>query len=287
MSDRLGLVQTRGRFEAFARHAELTPGAAARCRICDKNAQSTPMNLHLLPSLAMAARAGPSKGSEIQALEAQNPPEGTPFSLDDLILTEIEYRGKALYAKIRIDEAEGAEALQQRFKQGEEGRGRCTLVSKVQRRKSSANQATDTEWRLTCCYGKHDKRDRQAACDTTPQFLQSSNDRSGGALDKESQGPAPEGGKKARRKKAEWGDSIKLGCTYAVNVKQAAGDNSVLLIRVSQRDHVGDSGQAVHADRSSPHLSTELRDWVWEKLCANMPTKSILAGVAALCDGVC
>lgn len=123
-----------------------------------------------LTDFAMSARAskGPSKGSEIQALKAQIPPDGTPFSLDDLHLTEIDYRGKALYAKVAIDEGEGAEALLQRFKAGEEERGRCGLLRKA------LNRGKEAEWRLTCCYGKHDKLARKDACDAIPGFLESS-----------------------------------------------------------------------------------------------------------------
>lgn len=237
----------------------------------------------------MSGAPAPKKGAEIQALDAQPVPGTASFSVSDVDLTEIEYRGVAKYAKLSLGEGEDAKAVLQRFKQGEEARGQCTLVCKPQTRGSR-------EWRLTCCYGKHDKRERQLACESGPDLLHGVNSQQltpvpdgapaagqrGLAQGAEAAGAG--GAKPQRRKKTQMGDSIKLGCAYTVNVKET--EDNCVLIRVGNGEHVDAQGVAVHADRGAAHLSEELKDWVYEKLAANVPTKSILAGArgAPCCD---
>jgi hypothetical protein len=70
-----------------------------------------------------------------------------------------------LVRKLRI-EGETADQLLARLVKGEEDRGGCTLICKKSRQRDNAQ-----DWRLSCCFGDHDKSAQKAAASVGQPLL--------------------------------------------------------------------------------------------------------------------
>jgi hypothetical protein len=117
------------------------------------------LSVSLLLAFAHPATMAPQTAKQHFAnLLIQVPPK-EHFCLLEINLKFIEYRGKAWYAKLRI-ERETVDQLLALFVKGEEERGGCTFVCRSKQREKSVD---GQEWRLNCCFGDHDKSARKAA----------------------------------------------------------------------------------------------------------------------------
>jgi hypothetical protein len=223
---------------------------------------------------------------QIATLPIQVPPQ-EHLSLNAVNLTCIEYRGKGWYAKLQI-ERETADQLVERLVNGEEVRGGCTFVCKKRQR----NKAQ--EWRLSCCFGEHDKSARKIAASAGPPLLvkavegTASNIPGVAAVRKvqdhvgEKQEDNP-GVKKDRRKKVAAGQSIKVGCKFTFSLQTKDSEPGVLLVRVCEKEHVDANGQPAHPHRMCPNLSEDTKDWVYEKLLSGTPARTIIDGTIFSC----
>jgi hypothetical protein len=217
---------------------------------------------------------------QIARLPVQVPPN-KHFTLDDIKLVPIENRGQALYAKLSI-EGETSNQLHARLVKGEEERGGCTIISKGQKRKEGSE---GYEWRLTCCFGHHDKIVLRAAASTAPCQLVTAGGAAEGMScvassntdeDRQARGTV---GKQRRRQKIASGQSIKVGCRFALSLRTSHAEPEVLLIRITEKEHVNVRRQPAHPERMCTALSDEAKDWVYGKLLAGAPARSIIDGM--------
>jgi hypothetical protein len=100
---------------------------------------------------------------QIATLPIQVPPK-EHLSLNEMNITHNDYRGKALCAKLRI-QRETADQLVAQLVHGKTDRGGCKFVCKRRQRNKSQ------EWRLSCCFGDHDKSARKAAASAGQPLL--------------------------------------------------------------------------------------------------------------------
>jgi hypothetical protein len=210
------------------------------------------------------------------------------FSLNDIILTCIVYRGQAWYAKLRI-EGETADQLFARLVEGEEDRGGCTRICKKSRRRDNAQ-----DWRLSCCFGGHDKIAQKAAASVGQPLLV-----------RVAEGAAPDTGvaavrnvqdgeeqvntavKKETRKKMAAGQSIKIGCKFVFSLRTTDAESEVLLVRVGVKEHVDANGHLAHPEHKRTYLSNVAKDWVYEKLLSGTPARTIIDGMVFSCSYKC
>jgi hypothetical protein len=241
---------------------------------------------HLLALAShMGTMAPETATQQIAALPIQVPPK-EHFSLNDIILTCIVYRGQAWYAKFRI-EGETADQLLARLVKGEEDRGGCTLICKKSRHRENSQ-----DWRLSCCFGDHDKSAQKAAASVGQPLLVRGAEGAGSdagiptvrnVQDHDGEDQVNTAVKKERRKKVAAGQSIKIGCKFAFRLRTTDSQSEVLLVRVGVKEHVDANGQLAHPEHKRTNLSNEAKDWVYGKLLSGTPARTIIDGTVFSC----